>query len=106
MITLQTFQTAWDADARESSQQPPLAVDELVRLCRNADPGTRPVSLPRPHAARRNMLRVAACWAVLFLWGISTYAFAAAPSVSAINSTSMLHHSMVSGRLDNIITHQ
>lgn len=106
MITLQTFQTAWDADARESSQQPPFAADELVRLCRNADPGARPVSLPRPHAARRSILKVAACWAVLFLWGISIYALAAAPSVSAINSTSMLHHSMVTGRLDKIIIHQ
>jgi len=104
-MPLETFRTAWDADARDAARQPSLPPDELARLCRGAlsealpaVPRRRPVSLSLP-------LRYAAGIAAVLAVGFITDASIPQWDITAIDYHSVSCRAEVSATLSQILLH-
>ena len=113
-MTLETFRTAWDADARDAARQPSLPSDELARLCRDADREAVP-AVPRRRRSlvvfrRRRVtlslpLRYAASIAAMLAVGFITAASIPQWDIQAIDYHSVSCRAEVTSSITQILLH-
>lgn len=104
-MTLETFRTAWDADARDAARQPSLPSDELARLCRDADPEAVPAVPRRRRVTLSLPLRYAASIAAMLAVGFITAASIPQWDIQAIDYHSVPCRAEVTSSITQILLH-
>lgn len=104
-MSLETFRTAWDADARDAARQPSLSADELARLCRAAVPEALPAVPFRRCAPLFLPLRYAASIAAILAVGFITDANIPQWEIQAIDYHSLSCRAEVSSAISQIMLH-